>query len=311
MFYKITPPISEQPVRYSWREQMWQDVELVQSLADNIPRLREEDFIDETKKGYSKKDIENDLKMTEEMKRKFHEHDDDLDEEIIKKIKEKKKRSEALESVIINGGQQAEWFGKEAHLVQTAEFDDIFDGVDGVLEFVIGGEKPQRIALAIDASMRPDFSKVERKILRGISKVNSGKMKVKYFKSQVDDFKGTLKEVIPIVLGLEGNNAEKLIHLFADLKRAQAMTANSEKANEKLLQVKSHPSQIIFLKEILVQLDMYAKIFAKEGNPTKFGVEKIHDIIAGILKDKETINAGEYEKDGVYQKICEVVDKQK
>lgn len=291
------------------REERRQNVDVILSANKSRGRLQEQDFIDETKSEYTAEAVERDLEMTRRMEEKFHENDDALSDEVLEKIREGKKRSEALETIILDGGQAMTWFGPEARLTQTTRYDDIYNGVDGILEFAVEGETPQRIALAIDASMRPDFSSVERKMTRGISKINEGKMKVKYFQSEIDGFKGKLTTVIPIVLGLEGDNSDKLIQLFADIQRAAQKTDPNEAA-EKIATAKAHPAQIIFLKELLVQLEMHARLFKREGSFIKDSLQKIKLIVENILATKETTSANELANDGVYQAICEVAKKQ-
>jgi hypothetical protein len=307
-FYPSNKP-AEKPDWNNRREQRRQDVDVIMSSAKSRCRLQEQDFIDDKNPEYSVEMIERDQEMTRRMEEKFHEGDDNLSDEALKKIHEGKKRSEALETVIIDGGQAMEWFGPNARLIMTTRYDDIYNGVDGVLEFIVEGETPQRIALAIDASMRPDFSSVERKITRGISKVNDGNMKVKYFQSQADGFKGKLTTVIPIVLGLEGDNSDKLIGLFADIQRAAEKSDPSE-VTEKIAQAKDHPAQVIFLREMLIQLKMYARLFKREGSFLKDSLQKITVIVENILTQKESSAPNKLESDGVYQAICGVAKKQ-
>ena len=207
-----------------------------------------------------------------------------------------KKRSESLEIIIGDQIELNNWFGPDALFNRTTEYDDFFNGVDAVAEFK-NKEKPQRLALAIDATMKADLTGVKKKIDRNISKLLNNNLEVKYFESKIDDYKGKLKNVIPVVLGVEGEDADELVHKFAELihlkKKLYKNDSDEKLISEKKNQLAQHPVQIIFLKEIKLQLDMYHHILEKENNKSIFvDTQQITDmtsLIDGILKDKHDI----------------------
>jgi hypothetical protein len=290
------------------RKQIAEDVSVVKtaSLENHID---ENDFIDDKKEGYTARDVFNDHKMVATMEEKFERDEEEKPAHDRERHKETKDLSEALEIAVMAGGQKAKWFGNESHLIRSARFDDIFNGVDGFLEFPMEDGEPFRMALAIDASMSKDKEIIEKKMTRGIKKLETGHMEVKYFKSKVNDYKGKLTTVLPIVLGIESHNAQKLIHLFAEVQRVEGDEQKMKKV-EKSLQ--DDPSQIIFLKEILVQLDMYAKLFRREGSHTRYAVEKMHSMIETILKNKSHIDSDEIEEnDCVFSLISEIAERKK
>jgi hypothetical protein len=290
------------------KEQIKKDVELLRAGGLD-ERIDEKDFTDENKKGYKHRDIFNDQRTVANMEVTFEKrHDDKTLEERIR-VEEREHLNEAFEVAVISGGQKAKWFGKNAQLIRSARFDDIFNGVDGFLEFPMEDGEPFRMALAIDASMSRDIDIIEKKMMRGIKKLESKKMEVKYFKSKVNDYKGKLDMVLPIVLGVETQNAQKLVHIFADFQRAQGDEKKLKKIGETL---QNDPVQVIFLKEILIQLDMYAKLFRKEGSPTSYAVEKMHTMIENILKQKSHIESDEIEqKDSVFKLITSIAEKKR
>jgi hypothetical protein len=247
--------------------------------------------------------------MVAAMEVSFEKRHDNLTSEEKIRIEEREHLSEALEIAVISGGQKAHWFGKNSELIRSARFDDIFNGVDGFLEFPMEDGEPFRMALAIDASMSRDKEIIENKMNRGIKKLETGHMEAKYFKSKINDYKGKLTMVLPIVLGIESQNAQKLVHLFADFQRAEGDEKKMKKIGETL---QNDPAQVIFLKEILVQLDMYAKLFRRDGSHTRYAVEKMHFMIENILKQKSQIESDEIEdRDSVFKLITSIAEKKR
>lgn len=284
-------------------------------------RLKEEEFAD----IYSQEEVEKDRIIVSALKREFEKDLDHLDPAEIRKIEEKKQWSEALEVIITQQGGECGWFGKEASSVRAARYDDYVNGVDGVLEFEPkperqGKGKVRRIVLAIDASMNPDFENVKRKVDRNLAHLTERgeeRIKVKYFESQVDGFKGELEMVIPVVVGVDGGNANRLIGLFADiieLGNSKSKERSIKERYQKLIgEAREHPAQRVFLEEIKEQLVCYAAYF--EGHTDKEGklyqeevlalLDKIEEVIAEkeYIKEDGTVDLGGLESDGVFLSI--------
>lgn len=281
-------------------------------------KLEEKAFIDENKKGYTKADIQRDKWRVLAREADFKGDQDHLSDLDIEKIETGKQRATALEKICINlagkrdsdGSSRYGWYGKNAYTSETTKTDDIFGGVDGFLEFDMGGGQSHKIALAIDASMKADFSSIRRKMKRGAEKIAEGKMEVKYFKSAVSDYKGKLKNIIPVVLGLEGDKANEVIKLFAEIVTLESKQSRS--ANEdmdlayKIREAQQHPCQVVFLKEMKVQLEMYQKIFTRKGSFIENDLKELLKIIGSLLADKNDIDMGNLESDGVFEEIRKV-----
>lgn len=271
---------------------------------------------------YDQSTIKRDLDVVRILEQKFHDDVEHLTPEEMERVEKGKKRSEALEVIMVEGGELYDWFGGQAFMSRTSKYDD-YNGIDGVLEIVReetedGKQEPHDIALAIDASMRPDHSSVERKIRRNIEKVMGPKKpRVKYFQSAVDGTKKSLTMVLPVVVGVEGKHADELTNLFGEVIRMRAIKDRSESVKqllkEKLDDIAKHPAQVAFLQEILVQLDGYAALFAKQADKSSVAygekARELSDIIAGLLAEKDTIELGDYANDGVLVAIEEMAEK--
>lgn len=299
------------------RSKRMENVELVLHSASH-ERPDEKDFGE----LYDPSTIKRDLDVVRILEQKFHDDVEHLTPEEMERVEKGKKRSEALEVIMVEGGELYDWFGGQAFMSRTSKYDD-YNGIDGVLEIVReetedGKQEPHDIALAIDASMRPDLSSIERKIRRNVEKVTGPKKpRVKYFQSAVDGTKKSLTMVLPVVVGVEGKHADELTDLFGEVIRMRAVKDRPESVKqllkEKLDGIAKHPAQVAFLQEILVQLDGYAALFAKhaDNNSRAYGekARELSGIIAGLLAEKDTIELGDYANDGVLVAIEEVAEK--
>src|SRR3989339_115003 len=299
------------------RSKHMENVELILQSASH-ERPDENDFVE----LHGESTVKRDLDVVRILEQKFHENIEHLTPAEMKRVEEGKKRSEALEVIMVEGGELYDWFGGRAFLSRTAKYDD-YNGIDGVLEIVReegedGEQEPHNIALAVDVSMRPDFSSIERKISRNVEKVTGPKKpRVKYFQSAVNGSKKSLTMVLPVVVGVEGKHAEELTDLFGEVIRMRAVKDRSEPAKqllkEKLNEIANHPRQVVFLQEIADQLDGYAKLFAKrtDGSSVAYGekAKELSDVIYEIIRSKVDIDPGKYGNDGVFMAIGDVAEK--
>ena len=249
---------------------------------------------------------------------------DHLDSAEIEKVKEGKRRGEALEVIVGDQVELNDWFGPNALLTRTSEYDDVMNGIDAVAEFDFGEErKPERLALGVDASMRADVAMIERKITRNIEKVTGQRepAEVRYFESQILDaaghpsVKGRLEAVVPVVIGLDGEDCDRLMCLFVQLLRLRSNKEKTESINalikEKTLEMQKHPVQMVFLLEIKTQLEMYLGLFKEkvmDGDHLAYQskVKRLLAITNEIIDSKTEISTEELGEDGVWQAITEV-----
>jgi len=274
---------------------------------------------------FNNEEIKKDKSHIESIKLSFE--NKNKNQENVEKVIHAKKRSEALEIIIADQIELSDWFGEDSLFFRTTEYDDFINNTDAVVEFNIG-EEPKRIALAIDSTSRTDLPHVQEKINRNISKILNNNLEIKYFESQIDKFKGSIKGVIPVVIGLEAGNTNDLIDKFAQLIRLkQTLDDPLIHVNEKMQtrqsstkckkEIEKHPAQLIFLREIKSQLEMYKKIIALENNENisikESDIQSLDQIITDIIDDKKQINQSSQmlplENDAVYNLISYVSNK--
>jgi hypothetical protein len=281
---------------------------LTNQNSEHSDRLKEADF----EELYQKDEILKDKKMVERMKEKFSEDQESLTKDEILVIRERKTVSEAMEKIIVEGGEIHNWFGGDSSLIQTTEYDDIFNGIDVVLEIEIEGEENKRIALVVDVTMSSDTSILQKKIANNLSSITGKKPKeVKYFRSEITDEAEKIQDIIPVVVGLDKENSSELLTLFANIQRLKNVSGKSEndrkKLKENLKNAELHPAQKIFLNEIAMQLETYLNINIKKEMKNK--IEETVEIIYTILSEKKKIDITEIENDGCYQNIKKLIKK--
>ncbi len=288
-----------------------------------MKKIEIQDFSD----VYDQKDVERDQDYVEHFDRRIDEELTHLSEEERQKIREGKMISEAFEVIVTEGIQHYLWFGENAQTVRTSKYDDRYNGIDAVVEYDEGKKEPERIALAIDASMNPDFAKVEYKIKRNVAKLKGERQlaRVKYFESATTGKKSALEGVIPVVVGLEGKNADELITLAAHMIRQRDLKAGknesqkirdlaAQKLKDNTEQMKIHPAQQVMLEQIKVQLLMYQDILTNETAPlrtvTMERIATILQIIERVIGTKKSINKDLLENDQINTAIHAIAKKE-
>jgi hypothetical protein len=286
---------------------------------EGIPKERI--ALDAFENEYGKEEIERDKKAAENAKAGFLHNPE----------KAKKKRwADALEIVIEQQISKDDWFGEEAIIAPTSEYDDYINHVDGIVEFYTDEESGERIALSIDASMGTKLlppkgkdsdewkSSTQKKLDQNIQRILGGNppAEVKYFESQITGAKGMLTGVIPVVVGLDGKHSGELFKLFTEVMKSKQTGAGASGSLEGHLEAKKeelrlHPAQMVFLEEIQEQLAMYERLL--ENNPessyTLKEVQKIRIIIENVIALKKDAGLKGIEDDGVLNAIRSTAEK--
>lgn len=295
--------ISKGEINYFTPRRINENCDLIVSDQESRSCLRYD--LDYFSDVFSQDEIDRDTALVESIELSFKNKIERKPVGEAEKIFYSKKRSETLEIIVANQIELNDWLGENALFYRTTTFDDYTHGTDAVAEFDIG-EEPERLALAIDSTSRTDLSHIEEKIDRNISKILNNKLEIKYFESQVKKFKGSITNVIPVIIGLEGGNTNGLINQFAQLIKLKqkfnstnpAISVNEKTAakqayNRSKKEMIRHPVQMVFLYEIKAQLDMYKKILTRENNPDisvkVSDVDRIEEIISDVIRSKSQI----------------------
>jgi hypothetical protein len=204
------------------------------------------------------KDIDKDQAYVEKMKVKFEKQDTE-DE------KKDKKLATVLEAVVGYQVNQNCCFGMEVSTIHTCEYDDIANGVDNIVEVQEGKGKADHLAMATDETFSAD---IEEKIKDIKKDIVSGKLStVKYFKSEFLGIKGEKIGIPKFILGVSRGTLEEISELW--------YTGKYKTLSE-------HPSQIMYLDQILVQLE-YFRNFALGVNQIEIAHKYEH--LAELFKN--------------------------
>lgn len=214
------PPDQRRPVR----EAHYRAEKLIEADAID-PR----DFID----LYGRENVDQDLRRIELLKGRFEED-------------ETKKAAEVLEAIIYEQCELSNWLGNNAETIKTSEFDDIENGVDLVVEFM---EQIQTSHLALGVDVTFGTKNIEKKFNKIKAQIQQDQLTtVKYFQS--NDFKGSLRNVPRVIIGVELDTVNQLAGLWLQNQK------------QKLAE---HPVRLLFLTQIQKQLEIFLE-YAQKNN---------------------------------------------
>lgn len=288
-----------------------ENIETILEFEETVDRPDPRDFCD----VYEKEEVKKDLQELKLKKKKIKKKEEGMAEDE-KRVKRKNdKRGRAFETLFSEQSHEGEWFGSEAMVSRTSEYDDVMNGIDLMVE--IPKEETKRLALAVDASVSSDEEVIREKVTRNIRKIGNRKKspQVKYFEPQVfGENKGKVEGLLPVVVGAERKHANKLFDLFAELKKLEKVDGSKERKQSLRQELASHPLHCVFLEEIKIQLEAYKKIFERNFDKRK-ECEELLSVINGVIEEKkesEIFSEGMFEDDLTYRNIikaCEESEK--
>lgn len=270
------------------------------------PRIAEFDFTD----TYQSDEVKRDLAEVNRMEAVFAEETEKKPKNERDFEKNKRLVSEAMEIALAWGGEAYGWFGQNTMTIRTSKFDDIKNGVDLVIEFEIEEERsePERLALSVDVTMSTDISTLDKKMENNFAKIQNQKFaRIKYFESPTTGERGPIENIIPVTVALGGENAVEFITRFTQTMRKGKELGKAEKE-----EMQKHPAQIIFLKEILMQLNAYAGTLNQNNthNVKLIGeINNIQRLLEAVLDEKSDIDSSELEGDQSFNRIKKNVNK--
>lgn len=266
---------------------------------------------------YTQREIQHDETRVRRAKEDFKRKDSHLPKDQQKRNEERKKLSDALESTVVNLGELSDWFGENSSVIQTTEYVDIVQHIDGILEIKIeipnsnGQTRIERIALAVDASTSNDEDIIKKKIITNgrimTSSPKNSEPAVKYFESS-DGTAGPIQDIIPVVIGLEKESTESLVGLYANILKARQSKIPGE-ARQLKDKAQIHPAQRLFIRQIKTQLISYHRILKTSRDPQKNTLMKKLETLFNLFdeiereKEKQGIKLDSMINDGVYNQI--------
>ncbi len=129
-------------------------------------------------------------------------------------LRDMKKLADIFEAMIADQVNRSAWFGHNAELIASSEYDDIVNGVDGVLHFKNPGSSDY-IALGVDIT----FSRksIESKLRHVKDVIREGKMaRLKYFELPDGSYKGELRDIPNIIVGADAGTVIQMSKQWTD-----------------------------------------------------------------------------------------------
>jgi len=156
-----------------------------------------------------------------------------------------------IEALIYDQVKNNGWFGSDTSILHASKYDDFVNGVDCITTHRDKGATAY-LALGIDATITSHpgnkFQRIREDLLGGALG------KIKYFKTE-EDHKPLKRDVPHVVVGASPQTLKEVLSLRAD--------GDAER-------LKSHPVQLLFLAEIVVQLEGFKKFLQmKKQQKTK------------------------------------------
>lgn len=228
-------------------------------------------------------------------------------------------RGELFEAIVNSQIEESDWMGADADVIVTSRYDDIKNGVDGIVEFEREGGGSAHLALAVDVT--DSEKKMAEKFERVKESIRSGSLsEIKYFKSK--NFRGELSGVPRVVVGAGRETIRNIAELLLRFRRlrntvaashgrkGEGPTAADEHAARELAQVRRevavHPLQGMLLGEVRAQLESFGAFARAAGNDAaadRYG--EVLALIDAVLAENggETAVRGEAVKDPIHEMI--------
>lgn len=247
-----------------------QALEYLDKLSIKLEGLfSREDFATEEEYNNYLEEVKKDLEHISKVEKIIREKEENNPD-----AKNSRELSQIMEAILISQTESANWFGEKAMSIVPSRYDDIVNGIDGIIEFPgYDDEKSDHLALGIDVTYGR-YTTITNKIDNIKKKIREGKLKIKYFNSEKSNLKGELDNVPLFAVAIEAKTVKRLIDLWVN-RRNKELAIN--------------PIQFQMLAEVLTQSVIFAD-YALEHNQPEIAkkYKEIQKIITEILEEKKT-----------------------
>lgn len=117
--------------------------------------------------------------------------------------------AKALEGALYDRVNRSRWFGDRAHMIMPSEYDDLRNGVDGIVEFETPAGATSHLGLAFDITYSGNPSQKFDIIKEQIDKGRLGF--VKYFRSRDGKYEGVLRHLPRAVVHVSQGDAGRIV----------------------------------------------------------------------------------------------------
>lgn len=251
-------------------------------FSDSEFSLHEIDFI----RAHGQENVAADMSIVERMAADFKTRDTPEKEKL-------KRIADISEAMILTQAKSGKWFG-DVSIFKTSAYDDYINGTDMILEWFTPEEGSRVLALAVDVTF--SVESIEKKLTAIKIEIDNDELgSLKYFRDNRGNFVGIRNNIPRIVVGV----SEPVIEELADLWVREEHKALDE-----------HPIQILFLDEMVAQLQFMRKYALKKGKTAAVGVyDQVLQTLVPIREKKLNLRKRTLLRDGVATEIA--IDAQK
>lgn len=271
-----------------------------------LPQEAEAIQLEEFSDLYAKEIIEKDSRAVAELEAKFKAEAQNDPEQA-----DWVRRGKIFEAIVRDQAEMSDWMGPAARVLVPSRYDDIMNGVDGIVEFEDEASKTHMI-LAVDVT--ESELGLDRKFQKIKGTIDSGSLsRVKYFKS--DTMRGELTKVPRVVIGADRKSMHEVAELLLEFKAAQKEGASKTgKLSDRFKDIRNKLAESDMQYKVLIEMKAQIAAFrdyaAKVRQPEiKDAYERVLSILNSILEEKPEAELSEtvsrLEKDGVFNLILD------
>lgn len=206
---------------------------------------------------YSPEIIERDLEYVKRMEGIFK-SEEIRDPELARQ----KRRGELFEGIIFEGIEEGDWMGGGAEVQKSSRFDDIVNGVDGIITFA-EEDSSSHMAFGVDVTQSSDsvadkFKKVKKSIqIETLTEV-------KYFKTE--NYEGRLLKVPRVVVGVDAGGMKKAAEVvYGFISKRNYLREQKVKdpgARQRFLDAQEAFAKSLFQMVILLEMSIQLHAFS-------------------------------------------------
>ncbi len=231
--------------------EMFPSMERAHAKAEDVyeDRIDYADFSEENGGPYAEDRIAKNCAYVEKMKRQFNVQNIESKESHSFGWETKSKLGKIFEAMVLDGIDMNAWFGDNAQIIIPTEYDDIANGIDGVVEFHAENSFVGHLALGIDVAT--SLEGVGKKLQKIKESIDRGQLsKMDYFHSETQGIKGQKNNIPQIILSADRQTIRELMDLWVEGEQKK---------------LASHYIQFQILEEAMIQLKTFQKYAQAKG----------------------------------------------
>lgn len=218
-------------------------------------RINYDDFSEEGGGPYAKSRIERDKAFVAQREEQFILQNRESKGKNSYGWETKKKLGEIFEAVTLDNIDMNAWFGQNAQVIIPTKYDDVVNGVDGVVEFQ-DERSVGYLALGIDVAA--SLEGIEKKLQRIKDNIDKSRLaRMDYFYSETQGIKGQKSNIPQVIISADRQTVRELMDLWVE---------------EKQKALARHYIQFQILEETMIQLQAFQKYAKKIGKDQLVGI---------------------------------------